>query len=84
MRVDIFHYVAVISAMPIVIMVAYQLFLAIGAFFHRRRSVREMGRVLPELDQYPPITILVPAHNEEVVIERTVRTLLALRYPRID
>jgi cellulose synthase/poly-beta-1,6-N-acetylglucosamine synthase-like glycosyltransferase len=81
MRVDILHYVAVISAMPIVIMVAYQLFLAIGAFFHRRRSVREMGRVLPELDQYPPITILVPAHNEEVVIERTVRTLLALRYP---
>ena len=36
---------------------------------------------MPDLSQYPAVTIIVPAHNEELVIERTVATLLALRYP---
>lgn len=63
------------------VMVVYQFFLAIGAYRHHRRAVRELGRGLPGTDQYPPITILVPAHNEELVIERTVRNLLSLNYP---
>lgn len=79
--IEFLHYAAVVSTTIVVVMVSYQFLLAIGAFFHRRRAVAEMGRLLPDLDQYPPITILVPAHNEELVIERTVRTLLALRYP---
>lgn len=31
-------------------------------------------------DYYVPVSILVPAHNEEVTIEATVRSLLALHY----
>ena len=31
-------------------------------------------------DYYVPVSILVPAHNEEVTIEATVRSLLALDY----
>lgn len=73
---------AVVSSMLVVALVIYQSVLAIGAFFHRRKMIREMGRVMPAQEQYPPITILVPAHNEGLVIERTVRTLLALRYPK--
>ncbi|MEI6563246.1 MAG: glycosyltransferase family 2 protein [bacterium] len=78
---DFLHSAAIGSTTLVAVMVMYQFVLAIAAYFHRRRAVREMGRAMPGLEQYPPITILVPAHNEEVVIERTVRTLLALRYP---
>jgi len=76
------HHAAVVSTLLVVTMVMYQFVLAIGALLHRRRAFRELGGVRPDLDQYPPLTILVPAHNEALVIERTVSTLLALRYPR--
>lgn len=81
MMADFLHYAAVGSSSLVAVMVIYQFFLAVGAFFHHRRATKEMGRALPDLEQYPPITILVPAHNEELVIERTVKTLLSLRYP---
>jgi poly-beta-1,6-N-acetyl-D-glucosamine synthase len=32
----------------------------------------------------PPISILVPAYNEAVTVETTVRNLLALQYPRFE
>src|SRR5262249_11149857 len=38
-------------------------------------------RQLPEPDQWPTITIVVPAYNEERVIGRTIESLLALDYP---
>lgn len=34
------------------------------------------------LEEYPMVSILVPAHNEEKVIEKTVRALLSLNYPK--
>lgn len=81
MMADLLHYTAVVSTALVVLMVGYQFVLAMGAFFHHRRMAKEANRTLPPLDQYPAITILVPAHNEELVIERTVKTMLALRYP---
>lgn len=34
------------------------------------------------LDDYPMVSVLVPAHNEEKVIEKTVRALSYLNYPK--
>lgn len=31
-------------------------------------------------DYYIPVSVIVPAHNEEITIEATIRSLLALRY----
>lgn len=36
----------------------------------------------PALSRYPLITVVVPAYNEEIVIENTTRALLALNYPK--
>lgn len=33
------------------------------------------------LPHYPKITIVVPAHNEELVIEKTATAILNLNYP---
>lgn len=33
------------------------------------------------IDEYPFVSIMVPAHNESVVIRRTVRALLNFDYP---
>lgn len=36
---------------------------------------------LPTLSRYPRVTVVVPAHNEELVIQDTVRAILQLNYP---
>jgi cellulose synthase/poly-beta-1,6-N-acetylglucosamine synthase-like glycosyltransferase len=33
------------------------------------------------LSEYPPITLIVPAYNEEAMIERKIQNSLSLRYP---
>lgn len=45
-------------------------------------DARRRGKLKNELkkDYYLPVTIVVPAHNESVTIEATVRSLLALKY----
>ncbi len=78
---EFIHNIAIASTVFVMILVVYQIILAVGAVINRQRALKEIQQPLPEMDQYPPLTILVPAHNEELVIERTVRTLLALRYP---
>lgn len=51
-------------------------------------AIRFMGRqnrnkfVIPEnMDDFPSVTVLVPAHNEEIVVVTTVEHILRLNYP---
>lgn len=37
---------------------------------------------LPPLKRYPKVTLVVPAHNEELVIQDTVKAILNLNYPK--
>lgn len=63
-------------------MIFYQLFSAFMGFLYRYRSLREkeeLDRI--EIQELPPVSILIPAHNEEMVIERTLESLCALNYP---
>lgn len=54
--------------------------LSIGGFLHYMRLEKNGGRV--PLKEYPMVSILVPAHNESIVISRTVRALLRFDYPK--
>lgn len=50
-------------------------------FFEKRKSI--LIRTEPfELDKYPGVTIIVPCYNEERTIYGTIRSLLALDYPK--
>ncbi len=51
----------------------------------RLRAIRfEDFQGIAESGLAPPISILVPAHNEERTIVESVRALLALRYPKLE
>jgi cellulose synthase/poly-beta-1,6-N-acetylglucosamine synthase-like glycosyltransferase len=63
-------------------MLGYQLVLFFLGHLYYRRTRLASGRALalPEFG-LPAISVLVPCHNEERVIEHTIRALLALDYP---
>jgi cellulose synthase/poly-beta-1,6-N-acetylglucosamine synthase-like glycosyltransferase len=56
---------------------------AIVVIFAREFSQGSL-RDLLERDVYKPVSILVPAYNEEVSIVRSVRSLLAVQFPEFE
>jgi Glycosyl transferase family 2 len=55
--------------------VGYPALLRLGVFGARREWKRGIGKL-------PLVSIVVPAHNEEAVIEKKIKNLLASDYPR--
>lgn len=55
-------------------------FLSIGGYLYYTKVNSTDGRI--PLQEYPMVSIMVPAHNESIVIVRTVRALLAFDYPQ--
>lgn len=63
----------------------YPLFMALfwilgGLFFYFRRERRDP----PVLENWPSFSIIIPAHNEEITIERTLACLKELDYPHYE
>ena len=57
--------------------------LSIGGFIYIYRCNRTDGSLpLPDGQEYPMVSVLVPAHNEALVLKRTVQSLLNFDYPR--
>ncbi len=78
--------VFLISVILIWFMIGYQLILTLAGFFHYRRSAKEKRQADALQFEYPKVTILIPAHNEEKVIRYTLDAMTKLEYPaeRLD
>ncbi len=71
----------VVAVILIWFMIGWQLLLTLAGYFHQSASLREQ-RAVDGMDfDYPAVTILIPAHNEEIVIGRTLEAMCALNYP---
>lgn len=57
---------------------------AIYYFFYRERVERRQPENPPPLKETPPVTFLVPCHDEGPNVEETVRSLLAQDYPSLE
>jgi cellulose synthase/poly-beta-1,6-N-acetylglucosamine synthase-like glycosyltransferase len=63
-------------------MILYQLLFAfLGIAFHRRAAAEARSHPPLADDDLPPVSILIPAHNEELVIADTVAALQRFDYP---
>lgn len=56
------------------------IFLSIGGFIYMLKVNRTDGHI--PLEEYPMVTVMVPAHNESIVIRKTVLALLNFDYPQ--
>ena len=49
-----------------------------------RSSPKLREQPIPQLDQWPSVSLVAPARNEERNIERAVRSLVSLDYPGLE
>lgn len=63
-------------------MVLYAIYMQI-AFKHQKRKLKKTPREI-NINYKPYVTIMIPSHNEQEVIEKTVENILALDYPNFE
>jgi cellulose synthase/poly-beta-1,6-N-acetylglucosamine synthase-like glycosyltransferase len=76
-------FLAALAALWLVLL--YGVLLALAGYRYRQRRVRrppEGGPPKRRVSRWPGVSVLVPAHNEERVIQRSLEAFLGLDYPR--
>ena len=72
----------VVAVILIWFMIAYQFVLTVYGYINLVKSLEEKRHV-NEMDfDYPTCSILIPAHNEEIVIGNTIESMLKIVYPK--
>lgn len=77
---NLVDYLTLFAMVAIWALMAVNVFLSVGGFVYYYRMSRKDPHV--PLEEYPFVTVMVPAHNESAVIQRTVRALLRFDYPQ--
>ena len=77
---SIFDYVILYSLIIIWIIILINVVLVIGGYFYYLDTMKVEDNEV--LEEYPFVSVLVPAHNEGKVIEKTAKSLLAVDYPK--
>jgi len=78
----IIDYVFVFSVIVIWFMLLYQFILFLLGYLYGFRAERQRRRLEVKQLDLPAISIMVPAHNEAIVITDTLNSLLKLKYPK--
>lgn len=69
------------GVVPLLVLVLLRTFFVVAL---ARRHVRLSARRIEGEPYLPPVSVLVPAYNEEVGIEQAVRSLVASDYPELE
>lgn len=73
-------FLALFAIIAIWVLMIMNIVLSVGGFIYYMKVEKEGGRY--SLEEYPMVSVMVPAHNESIVIQRTVRALLNFSYPK--
>lgn len=53
-----------------------------GGAFYSTKYLRSMRMWLQNIPELPRVSVLIPAYNEEIVIEKTIQSMTKLNYPK--
>ena len=76
---DLFVYISIFLIWS---MLFYHAFLMFGGYRHSLNYKEFKRRLNIRFEEYPTVSILIPAHNEEVVIKETIQAIMRLDYPK--
>ncbi|MFC1682792.1 glycosyltransferase [Candidatus Zixiibacteriota bacterium] len=71
-----------ISVAIIWLMIVYQLILTFAGYRYRNKIIDEQDQMESNPQEFKPVSVMIPARNEGLVIERTLQSVTALDYPR--
>ncbi|MDD3593274.1 MAG: glycosyltransferase family 2 protein [Candidatus Gastranaerophilales bacterium] len=82
--IELVRFVIPVQSLFIVtfLLVLYTIFTT-AAFSHQDRRLRKKPQRL-NLDYEPTVCIMIPAHNEETVIEKTIENIAAIDYEKFE
>lgn len=63
-------------------MLLYHMFLMLGGYLHFNRFEDVIPIWRENMNELPKVTVMIPAHNEAVVIQKTLRAMARLHYPK--
>lgn len=64
------------------VMLLYHMFLMQGGYRHFKTFERNIPKWKEKMVNLPTVSIFIPSHNEEVVIEQTLKAMSRLYYPK--
>ena len=79
---NIIDYLFLYSLLSTWVLLLMNIVLSLSGYKFFTKINKQKIDILKELTVFPSISVLIPAHNEEVVIERTVKSILSLDYPK--
>lgn len=79
-ELNFIDYLFLYSLVSIWVVLLFNIFLTLSGYKFYTSVTNHIPNVL-EMEEFPFVSIMVPAHNEEKVIGRTVKSLLTLNYP---
>ena len=72
----------VLAIFVIWVMLLYNAVLITMAFFYARKSKQITEMLLEETKEFPAVSVLIPAHNEGIVIRDTLSSMVGLEYAK--
>lgn len=63
-------------------MLFYHIFLMLGGYLEYLEHDKNVEEFLKNKGELPTVSILIPSHNEELVIESTLKAMVNLEYPK--
>lgn len=63
-------------------MLFYHVFLMLGGYLEYLKHDKDVEKFSENEGEMPTVSILIPAHNEQVVIENTLQAMINLDYPK--
>jgi Glycosyltransferases, probably involved in cell wall biogenesis len=78
----ILEIVFLVSVILIWFMIGYQFIFSVYGYINFIKSMKEKKMVDKQTYEFPTVTILIPAHNEDKVIANTIEAMLNLKYPK--
>ncbi|MFZ4706263.1 MAG: glycosyltransferase [Bacteroidales bacterium] len=79
---SILETIFLVSVILIWFMIGYQFIFSLFGYINFVKSMKEKRIVDLKTFDFPSCTIMIPAHNEELVIANTIESMLRLEYPK--